>query len=138
MKSILSVIVVIFAVSTYGSVNSIQCSGVVYNGKAEISTSQPEAFKRYGLLADLYLSVTAPPVKNPVYMDLQKIAENDTPSALEITYVWCPRSTPTNPSCSKAVRVLKINKQTGAAQFFNRLEDKTNFLVSSTLSCKVH
>lgn len=137
MKSNLSVIVFIFAVSTYASVNSIQCGGVVYNGKTEISTSQPDVFKRYGLVADLYLSVTVPPVKNPVYMDLQKIAENETPNTIETTYVWCPKSTPTNPSCFKAVRVLKINKQTGAAQFFNQLEDKTNLLVSTTLSCEV-
>lgn len=137
MKSILGFILLISASSSYASINSILCNGIVYNGKSEISTTQPEVFKQYGIGADLYVSVTVPPIKNPVYMDLQKIVENETPATWELTYVWCPKATPVDSSCSRAIRVLKINKQTGAAQFFNQLEDKTNYLVSKTLSCKV-
>lgn len=137
MKSILGIIIFVSSGISYASINSVHCKGIVYNEKTEISNVQPEIFKTYGLEADLYVTIANPPFKTSVYMDLQKIAEVETPSTLELTYLWCPKHTPINPSCSKAIRVLKIDKQTGAAQFFNKLEDKSNYLVSTSLSCQV-
>lgn len=116
---------------------SIECTGVVYQGETSISTDQPSEFKQYGLDADLYVTV-AHQSGQPLYIDLQKLNESETASTLELTYVWCPKATPTAGWCGKAVRVLQIDKASGGAQFFNRQEDGSNYPVSTVLTCKVN
>ena len=115
---------------------SINCDGVVYQGKTSISTEEPAVFKQYGLDADLYM-IVAQPSGNSLPIDLQKLSETETATSLQLTYVWCPKATQTAAWCGKAIRVLEINKSTGDAQFYNQQEDGSNYPVSRALSCKV-
>ena len=120
MKKFFVLVACLFAVGQ-ARARSIECNGVVYQSKTSLTSVEPEVFKEYGMDADLYMTINQSfnPAR-PLYVDLQKIDEKDTAASLELTYAWCPK-TASLFKCG-AIRVLKIDKQTGDAQFFNNHE----------------